>query len=76
MGIIWVIALPPSIALIIITIIREKAKERRIKLLKDVDNSKIETLGNYEQKSRFKERLEYNQIYKLLNFKESKEDES
>ena len=76
MGIIWIIALPPSIALIIITIVREKAKERRIKLLKDVDNSKIETLGNYEQKSRFTKRLEYNQVYKLLNFTESQVDES
>lgn len=55
-----------SIALIINTIIKERFKERRIKLLKDIDNSKIETLGNYEQKSRFKEQL---------NFKLSKKNE-
>lgn len=61
MGIIWIIVTP--IALIINTIIRERFKERRIKLLKDIDNSKIETLANYEQKSRFKEQLRFKLIY-------------
>lgn len=64
MGIIWILVTP--IALIINTIIREKFKERRIKLLKDIDNTKIKTLANYEQKSRFKEQLRFKLLKEVI----------
>ena len=41
-----------SIAWVWVTIIREKEKRKRIKLLKHIDNSKVEAIGNYEQKSK------------------------
>lgn len=43
-----------SISWIIITIIREKGKKDRIKEFNEMDSSKIESIGNYENKSKAK----------------------
>jgi hypothetical protein len=43
-----------SIERIIMTIIKEKEKRKRITLFKKIDNSKIEAIGNYEKKTKRK----------------------
>jgi len=52
---IWqALVLVSSLAYIISTKIRESEKIKRIKEFKDIDNSKIEAIGNYEKKSKKK----------------------
>lgn len=43
-----------SITLIIRTIIKEKEKRKRITLFKEIDNSKIKAIGDYEGKTKTK----------------------
>lgn len=43
-----------SIAWIIRIIIKEKEKRKRMKFLMNMDASKIEAIGNYEEKSKTK----------------------
>lgn len=70
----WILLIT-SISLVLIIIIKELAKERRIKLLKDIEDSKIEALGNYELKSSFKERLGNNPIIQSFKSIFSNKDE-
>ncbi|SIQ00323.1 hypothetical protein [Maribacter ulvicola] len=71
---IWLVTIP--ITLIIVTIIKELFKERRIKLFKEIDIPKIEASGNYELKSSLKERTKNNYIVQILKSIISKQDES
>ena len=41
-----------SVTWVIITCIKEKEKRKRIKDFEKMDNSKIEAIGNYEEKSK------------------------
>lgn len=43
-----------SIAWIIRVVIKEKEKRKRIQLFTKMDNSKINAIGNYEEKSKTK----------------------
>jgi len=64
------------ITLIIVTIIRELFKERRIKLFKEIDIPKIEASGNYELKSSLKEQFKNTYIVQYIKSIISKKDES
>ena len=70
----WTVAI--AISVVIITIIKEWFKERRIKLFKEIENSKIEACGNYELKSSLKERFKSNYIIQFIKSIISEEDES
>jgi len=48
-----------SVTWVIITCIKEKEKRKRIKDFEKMDNSKIEAIGNYEEKSKIKNKLKY-----------------
>lgn len=49
-----------GIVIILITIIKEIGKSKRITQFKNMDSSKIESIGNYEKKSKSK--------YSILSF--------
>ncbi len=76
MEILQILAITSSIAWVIIIVIKEYFKERRIKLLKDIHNSKIETIGNYELKSSLKEQFKNTYIVQYIKSIISKADES
>ncbi|WP_347923319.1 hypothetical protein [Pontimicrobium sp. SW4] len=52
-----IIGVISSIALVIRTHIKEKEKRKRILEFKEMDNSKINAIGNYEKKSSFWQRV-------------------
>jgi len=56
----FVIAVATNITRMIIVSMKEKGKLKRIEKLKDLPNSKIEAIANYEKKSKGKKYFDIN----------------
>ena len=76
MEIFSIMTIVSSFTVIFILIIKEWFRERRIKLLKDINNTKIETMANYEMKSIVGERLRNHKVLHNLKLLITKEDHS